>query len=224
MQLNTPDKPLRPTSTPAAEASDIGISPPPPADVGGMRTLQPLSSEEVFSIIYTKSRGYDIKPFIYFFQNEWINYVTGKADIRQHITENPDFWKWEGTPDELLTFWFEAEDVKNNFLLEVIRDARKDGFKCYVATEQEKYRTSYIRDVMFNNEFDGVFSTAENGFRKNDPRFYEAILESLNMPSSQVTFFDDSQSKIDTALKSGIDAQLYENVEQVRIFVSSSEE
>jgi putative hydrolase of the HAD superfamily len=179
--------------------------------------------EEAFSIIYTKSRGYDIKPFIHFFENEWVNFVTGRADIKQHITENPNFWKWDGTPDELLSFWFKAEDVKNDPLLDIIHSARKDGFKCYVATEQEKYRTGYIRDVMFGNEFDGVFSTAEIGYRKNDPKFYEAILESLNIPPSQVAFFDDSQSKIDTALKSGINAQLYQDVEQVRSFVSSSE-
>jgi putative hydrolase of the HAD superfamily len=181
-------------------------------DLDGVLTLP----EEAFSVIYTKSHGYDIEPFTHFFENEWVEFVTGKKDLKEHITNNPDLWKWDGTSDELLNFWFQAEDVKNDSLLEVIRLAREAGFKCYIATEQEKYRTKYVKEVMFKNEFDGVFSTAEIGYKKNDRKFYEEITNTLNISPANIMFFDDSQSKIDVALERGLDARLYTGIEQVR--------
>lgn len=188
-------------------------------DLDGVLTLP----EEAFSSIYTKSQGYDIKPFTHFFENEWVGFVTGKSDLKEHITNNPDLWKWDGTPDELLNFWFTAEDVKNDQLLETVRVARKSGIKCYIATEQEKYRTNYIKEVMFKNEFDGVFSTAEIGYKKNNRKFYEAIIKMLNVPPADILFFDDSQSKIDVALEAGLDARLYEGVEQVQSIVQAGQ-
>lgn len=175
--------------------------------------------EEAFSVIYARSQGYDIEPFIHFFQNEWTNFVTGKGDLKKHISDNPNLWRWGGTPDELLGFWFKAENIKNGPLIDIIRLARKSGFKCYIATEQEKYRTAYVREVMFKNEFDGVFSTAEIGYKKNDHKFNETIIESLNISSAEIAFFDDSQSKIDAALSSGLDAHFYTDVDQVRDYI-----
>lgn len=181
-------------------------------DVDGVLALP----EEIFSVIYTQSRGYDPAPFTNFFTGEWNAFVTGKNDLKQHIANNPNLWKWDGTPDELLDYWFKSEDIRNEALLETIRQARKSGIKCYVATEQEKYRTAHIRDQMFAGEFDGIFSTADISYKKNDPKFYEAIIKSLSVPANEILFFDDSQSKIDVALAAGLDAQLYVNVQQVR--------
>jgi len=180
-------------------------------DLDGVLTL----TEEVFSVIYSRSRGYDLAPFTEFFQTEWSDFVTGKKDLKQHIEDNPQFWKWDRSPDELLDFWFKSEDVKNDALIEIIQGMRKNGIKCYIATEQERYRTDYIRNVMFKNDFDGVFSTAEIGFKKKDPRFFENVLESLGVDPADLIYFDDSRSKVDAAKATGIQAYLYERPGQV---------
>lgn len=186
-------------------------------DVDGVLTLP----EEVFSVMYAKSRGLDIKPFTDFFENEWVNYVTGKKDLKQHITDNPNFWRWTDSPDELLDYWFRSEDMKNEELLSLIEQLREQGAKCYIATEQEKYRTDYMRETMFNGMFDGIFSTCEIGYKKNNPAFFETIISRLkeideSITPSDLLFFDDSQSKVDAATSVGIDARLYISTEQIR--------
>lgn len=181
-------------------------------DLDGVLTL----SEEIFSVIYTKSRGYDPAPFTTFFTTEWNDFVTGKRDLKEHIRDHPELWKWDKSPDELLQYWFKSEDVRNEALIELVRSIRNSGTKCYIATEQEKYRTEYIKNVMFKDDFDGFFSTAEIGHKKNDPKFFESIIKSLGVRPQDLLFFDDSQSKVDAAKAVGIDAHLYTGVEQVK--------
>lgn len=184
-------------------------------DLDGVLTLP----EEMFSVIYASSHGYDVGPFTKFFQTEWSDFVTGKKDLKQHIEDNPQLWKWYEGADKLLDFWFTSEDVRNEDLVKVIQGARTHGVKCYIATEQEQYRTDYIRNVMFKDAFDGVFSTAEIGFKKNDSRFFKNIVNSLNVNPAEIIYFDDSQSKLDAAKVLGIQTYLYENSEQVESII-----
>ena len=180
-------------------------------DADGVLTLP----EDIFSNTYTKSYGLDYEPFSHFFINEWPDFVTGKRDLRQHIKDNPDLWKWNGTADELLEYWFKSEDIQNNELLEIIKTIRMSGTKCYIATGQEAHRTIYMKNIMFPGLFDNIYSTSDIGFKKNDKRFYEIILEDLNLEAANVMFFDDSESKLIAARSIGIDAQLYTSPQQV---------
>lgn len=186
-------------------------------DVDGVLTLP----EEVFSIMYTKSHGLDPKPFEDFFKNEWPDFVIGKRDLKQYINDNPQLWQWNGTADTMLDYWFSSEDVQNDELIAIVQQLRGAGIKCYVATEQEKYRTQYMKNIMFKNKFDGIFSTCDLGLRKTDTKFYQTILEKLesdlpNIKPDEIVFFDDSESKVQTALMVGIDARLYRNIDQVK--------
>ena len=190
-------------------------------DADGVLTLP----EDVFSVMYTKSRGLDPKPFEAFFKNEWSDFVLGKRDLKQHIASNPQLWRWDGTPDALLDYWFKAEDKRNTEMLDIVQKIRAKGIKCYVATEQEFYRTRYMRDVMFFNKFDGFFPTCEVGYRKNDIKFYENILSKLNdelsdIKPAEVVFFDDSHKNVQIALSVCIDARFYTNNNQVKTLIN----
>lgn len=186
-------------------------------DADGVLTLP----EEVFSVVYARSHGLDNELFETFFRTEWRDFVTGKRDLKQAITENPELWQWPGDADGLLEYWFKTEDVRNESLITLIREMGQQGISCYLATEQEKYRAAYMKEVMFNGLFVDHFVTADIGCTKSEPEFYEAILKQLraNKPElcpDDVMFFDDSQSKIDTALSVGLDARLYTGVDAVR--------
>ncbi len=191
-------------------------------DADGVLTLP----EEVFSVVYARSHGLDLEPFEQFFRTDWKPIVTGKADLKESIAANPKLWQWRGDVDDLLKYWFEIEDVCNEELLEIIRQLRTMGIACYLATEQEKYRGIYMREVMFKDIFDGYYITAELGVSKTEPEFFEAIISDLQskypaiVPEDMV-FFDDSQSKVATACSVGIDGRLYTDVEQVRSLLSS---
>ena len=185
-------------------------------DVDGVLTL----SEEIFSVYYAKSQGLDIKPFEYFFKNQWHSIVTGKKDLIKSIESKPELWRWNGSTEDLLKYWFKAEDKQNKELLKTISIIKEKGTPCYVATDQEKYRTNYIKNVMFKDLFNGYFSSCEIGFTKNDLRFYEFIINELkikdpNLLPEEIMFFDVSQYKVDTARKVGINARLYKSNEQI---------
>lgn len=82
-----------------------------------------------------------------------------------------------------------------------------------------------MKDVMFKGLFKNQFTTCEIGSTKSEPAFYEAIIRQLQIeqPSltpDEVVFLDDSQSKIDTALSVGINAQIYQSVEHVKEVLS----
>ena len=193
-------------------------------DADGVLTLP----EEVFSVVYTQSHGLDPEPFEDFFKNEWKPIVTGNKDLKDSITANPKLWQWSGTNDELLDYWFKTEDVRNEELIELIRETKAEGTRCYLATEQEKYRGEYMKNVMFKDLFDGYFITAEMGVSKNEPKFFEMIINQLkqNNPDLQpgdITFFDDSQSKVDTARSVGINGLLYTGIDDVKNFLQAAE-
>lgn len=185
-------------------------------DADGVLTLP----EEVFSVVYARSHALDPEPFEDFFRNEWQPIVTGKKDLKEHIAANPELWQWNGSTDELLDYWFRTEDVRNEELLNLIGELNDKGILCYLATDQEKYRATYMKEKMFNGLFKDYFVSAELGTTKTDPRFFELVLGRLvvqhpGLTPSDVIFFDDSQSKVDTAKALGIDARLFETNAQV---------
>ncbi len=191
-------------------------------DADGVLTLP----EEVFSIVYARSRGIDVQPFRDFFRLEWQSIVTGKEDLKEHVTSHPELWQWEGSPEELLDFWFKTEDVRNGALLAIISELKEKGFECYIATDQEKHRAYYMKTIMFKDLFTDYFVSAELGVTKTDPKFFELMLKQLqnshpDLKPIDVIFFDDSLPKVNTAQSVGIDARLFMNNDQVRELLNS---
>lgn len=176
---------------------------------------------EMFSAVYTRTYGLDIGPFDNFFGTQWSDFVTGKRDLKEHIAQHPELWQWPGTPDSLMEYWCESEDTPNREMLDLVQQIRQSGTRCYLATEQERYRGEYMRDVMFRGMLDGYFISAEIGLKKSDPSFFLEILSSLNsdgykLSPQDIVFFDDSHTKVDAALEAGIDAHLFEGIQTVR--------
>ena len=191
-------------------------------DADGVLTLP----EEVFTVMYSKSHGLDTGPFEQFFRSEWEAIVTGKQDLKETIAANPELWQWNGSTDELLEYWFKTEDVRNEELLTLIGELKQQGLSCYLATDQERYRGEYMKNVMFKDLFDGYFISSELGVTKTDPKFFELIIEQFkhthpDLLPSEIVFYDDSRSKVDTACSVGINGQLYKSVGQVKEFLLS---
>ena len=182
--------------------------------------------EEAFSVVYARSHGLDPEPFEQFFRNDWKPIVTGKKDLKESMAENPKLWQWDGNVDDLLKYWLETEDIRNDELIELIRAMKGQGVPCYLATEQEIYRGKYMKDIMFKDLFDGYFVTAELGVSKTEPKFFKMIIKELKLQHpdiqpKEIIFFDDSQSKVDVACSTGIDGRLYTNVDQVKDLINA---
>lgn len=186
-------------------------------DADGVLTLP----EEVFSVMYAKSRGLDPEVFEEFFRNDWRPIVTGQKDLRDSIEQNPDLWQWDGTTDELLQYWFETEDMRNESLIELIGELKDRGYACYLATDQEKYRGAYMKNVMFAGLFEGYFISSDLRLTKSEPKFFEVVYEKLakqhaQLKPQEIMFFDDSQSKVDAANAIGMKGVLYTGIDTVK--------
>lgn len=190
-------------------------------DADGVLTLP----EDLFTVVYARSHGLGSEHFKDFFENDWLAIVTGAKDLKKCIAADPKLWQWDNSVDELLDYWFKTEDVRNDELLEIIGGIKRRGVPCYLATDQEKYRAEYMKNVMFPGLFNGYFVSSELGVTKTNPKFFELVLQELRiqlpgLEPHDIIFFDDSQSKIDTAKALGIDARLFESNDKVRTLLS----
>jgi putative hydrolase of the HAD superfamily len=178
--------------------------------------------QKMFSRHYAEQHGLDPESFQVFFTGEFSDAITGKADLKDLIRKHKATWHWDGDPQELLDMWFSAENHTDKAVLDIIKQERAKGLPVYMATNQEKYRAKYLREVMFPNVFDEVFVSSEIGYMKRSPEFWVALLGKLatdipGIKPDEVVFFDDSQDCIDGAKAAGITALLYQgDVNQIK--------
>lgn len=171
-----------------------------------------------FSEIYAKRHGIDIDELELFFDDDFFDCMKGEKDIKKLIDQKSYLWRLEGTADELLDDWCETENLPNTELLAVIKDLGAKGIKCYLATNQEAYRTEYLEDVMFDGIFNDIFSSSSIGAMKPEPEFYEfvlAVLAAQGIGTSEIIYFDDCQKAVDAATSLGIESRFYAGVDQV---------
>jgi putative hydrolase of the HAD superfamily len=165
---------------------------------------------EMFSIQYQKKFGISNDLMLPFFKGVFQDCLVGKADLKEELEPWLEKWKWMGTADELLRFWFEAENKIDYKMVKKVKELRRKGIKCFTASKQEKYRADYIEKEMgFGEIFDGSFYSANLGYKKPDPRFFEIILAKLKINLEEVLFFDDEQINVDEANNLGIKSFLY---------------
>ena len=108
-------------------------------------------------------------------------------------------------------------------LIDYIQQLRQRGIRCYLATQQEKYRTAYLLDKMgFARTFDGIFSSAYIGKLKDNPAFFIHILQQLQaIDGDTVLFWDDSSRNVQVARQVGLYAEVYEGFAAFQSTMSS---
>jgi putative hydrolase of the HAD superfamily len=175
-----------------------------------------IPKAEPFSHGYARHKGFDPAELLPFFEGPFQDALVGAADLKDIIEQNRDLWRWNGPVEELVKQWFEAENIVDKSLTQEIQAMGVRGIKCILATNQERYRTAYLRDVMFTGVFDQIYSSAHLGVKKPDPTFYAHILESIredNIKPEDVVYFDDNQENVDAANGLGIRAVLYTGIQ-----------
>ncbi len=184
-----------------------------------------LIHSELFSIQYQKKFNVSNDEMLPFFTGEFQDCLVGKANLIELVKPWLSKWKWEGSVEEFLEFWFQAEHNVDEDVVKTIKELKKKGIKCYLATNQERYRTEYMKDKMgFNELFDEVFSSAYIGHKKPHREFFEFILKEIDLPADEIMFFDDEQGHIDAAKELGIDAHVYEDINKLRSIVEKKTE
>ncbi len=176
---------------------------------------------EMFSKQYARAKNISDDEILPFFKDVFPCCTEGKADLKEVLKEWLPKWKWEGSTDGFLQAWFEAEHKIDERVTGVVGRLRNKGVKCYLATNQEKYRVGYMKEKMrFAEIFDGIFASFEIGHRKPNKKFYESILEDLRerdgIQSNEIMFFDDDRKNVDEAKAIGIESYLYSDFNEFK--------
>ena len=159
-----------------------------------------------------------------FFMGKYKNkYLRGETAMEKAIVPYLKKLGWESSAKKFLEIQFQYEEkFLDKNLISFIKDLQKKGVQCYLGTDQSKIRAKFFLNKMnFKNIFDGYFVSCYVGKRKTDNKFWEHTIEKLErkvkgIKPEEIVFFDDIQKNVDTALKFGIKAFLFENVSQLK--------
>lgn len=184
-----------------------------------------INSPDYFSVQYEKEFGVSSDIIQPFFKNRFRDCVIGKADLKEELALSLDEWKWKGTPEELMKYWFKAEHYIDERVVKKIELLKEKGIKCHLGTQQEKYRMEYIKKEMgFEHIFDEIYSSCDIGYEKPDKRFFEFIYNDLNktgdIKPEEIMFWDDKQSIVNVAKELGWQGYLYTNFDEFHKIIS----
>ncbi len=167
--------------------------------------------QKYFSEILSEKQGVELEVVLDFFKKDYKKCVLGQADLKQEIVKYLDKWKWQGTADELLSFWFSKDGHPSPEILDIIEQLRSQGFKAYIASDHSQYRAHDILQNMNMKEyFDGSFFSCNLGTTKKDPAFYIQAAQELDLDPNEIMFWDDEMENVEAAEKAGCMAYYYE--------------
>lgn len=183
-------------------------------DMDGLVILR----DKVFSVRISEKLNIPLNDVLPFFKNEFQLCLVGKADLKEELKKYILKWGWKDSMEDLLKFWFEGEKDVNKELLGKVSELRHDGYKVYLATNNEKYRVDFLwNSVGLKKYFDGIFSSAELGFKKPNPQFYLEVLTILKLIPEDAIFFDDDEENVASAKEVGIEARLYSGINDFKV-------
>lgn len=164
-----------------------------------------------FSVFLNRDYGISTDKTLPFFNGIFKDCLLGKADLKIVIEPYLKEWGWNKSVDEFLEYWFKSEHNIDEKLVEYIQNLRKKGIKCYLATNQEKYRVQYMLNKMgFAQCFDRVYASCQIGYKKPSMEFYSKVIEDLGMIDKQsILFWDDTKAHVDSAKDFGINGEIY---------------
>lgn len=175
---------------------------------------------EMFGTHYQQKQGLSPEDMLPFYKGIFQECLTGKADLKEVIAPWLPKWKWDEDVDGFLLQWFEYENKVDQKVVNLVRELQKNAVSCYLATNQEKYRTQYMRNEMgFGKLFDGIFSSAEMGIKKPQAEFYEFIFQELGVDKDKILYTDDTASHVEGAKEVGIEACHYTEFEPFHEYV-----
>jgi HAD superfamily hydrolase (TIGR01509 family) len=124
------------------------------------------------------------------------------------------------TKDEFFQFWFSGEHLVLE-LVDFVRRLREKGIRVYILSNNFIERTSYYlrHSSEIFNSVDSAYFSWETGYVKPDPQAYKHVLDSNNLKPEECIYFDDSDRNVEVAKGLGIDAQKYEGLDPMRVYV-----
>jgi FMN phosphatase YigB (HAD superfamily) len=169
-----------------------------------------LITGKYFSDRLAEQYGVPIEDILPFFKNEFKQCTLGKADLKEELAKYIPRWNWKDSLENLLDFWFSGNKVDEK-ILDILSGLRRKGIKCYLVSDNEKYRAQYLMNQMNLNAYlDGAFFSCEMGCNKSDNLFFEKILSALpQVKPEEMAYCDDDEQNLKIAKQFGIKTEFY---------------
>lgn len=181
-------------------------------DADGM-VLQ--NKTDIFSNRLHQEYQVPLEKILPFFKNEFQKCLVGEADLKEELEKYIPEWNWKKSIDELLQFWFEHESVVDQNIIDSIEELQSKGISCYLATNNEKYRTQFLSENLhLKNSFQKIFSSSTLGYKKPQPEFWGCIFEQLSpLEKKDILVWDDDEKNVLSARTFGFQAEQYTDFE-----------
>lgn len=155
-----------------------------------------------------------------FFQNEFLRCEIGKADLKQELKKYLPKWEYKQPVEDLLDFWFKGESEIDKVILDYIQSLRAQGIACYLATNNEKYRSMYLMShLKLGEAFDEFFTSAHLGYFKNQEEFWQQAYDYKMGGKHEILVVDDSQEVVDAAKKFGFYSHFYHGLDDLQTYI-----
>jgi len=153
-----------------------------------------------------------------FFAGDFQECLIGRRDLKEELQKRLVSWRWHGTVDQLLEYWFKGESGVDTAALEYIKKLRAHGLKCYLTTNNEKYRTEYLFGALgLAKYFDGAFSSSDIGHKKPEVEFWGVVHHRVGEPpKGSVVVWDDDEANVESARAFGFGAYKYIGLEDLK--------
>jgi putative hydrolase of the HAD superfamily len=95
-------------------------------------------------------------------------------------------------------------------MINMVRRLRQRGIRCYLATNQEPRRASYMSEQLgYRDLFDGEFYSCRLGLAKPAAAFFHSIVKDLGLQPMSVLFLDDHEVNVNSAREVGLHASQF---------------
>ena len=189
-----------------------------------------LRRSRLFSEQLAAEHGLDVKKLQPFFKGVFKQCSLGKADLKEELADVIGAWGWHGTVEELLEYWFKRCTELDQEVLTCVRAIRDAGVRCFMTTDQERYRGEYLQNLVgHHNPFEQVFYAAYIGAGKKELAFWDYVYEKINrapmgaslaVSRESILVIDDDTEDIEMAKSAGFATHLYRDIPTLRTFLS----
>ncbi len=133
-----------------------------------------INKPKLFSQYLMEEYNVPADSILSFFQNEFQSSIVNQADLKIIVAPYLKKWNWPKSVDELLDYWFKKEHYVDQRIVDLVAFLKTKDIQCIATSNQEKYRSSYIKNEMgFNNFLDAVYTSSDLGVKKPQMEFWQ---------------------------------------------------
>jgi len=170
-----------------------------------------------FSHQYSEEYDVPIELFQPFFKGRFLDCEKGKADLKEELAPHLSEWKWNGSVEGFVDYWFQYGKQKDLQVINFLEEQRSRNVKCFFSTNNEKYRVDFLlNNVGLKNCFDEFFASSSVGYLKYEPEFWPAVYKPDMGQKHEALVIDDDQRNLDTAKNFGFQTHFYNGLDGLK--------